>query len=337
MTENQRASGSSAYGRALCTLDDVCMLWFDWQRESTGASAECTRVGGANERAARLFGAGSAAQLRGRSLEQLFGARSWSELEGELARTGESAPRTLALEWRGASGESVRARARLFALGAARAEGRPTLLLLEEQDEAAENEHEGAQPSELVCARLADGLLHDLRSPLMAISGFAEVLGFRHAAELGEDARRCVENIAAAARRLEQMTDLLGSYSRLGAGELKLRPLDLRPLLQALAAEPREAPLELELADGPPLVVAGDAGVLREVLSALLGEAQHVAVSHAPGSARIEIGGFETPLPEVELALARRALELHGGSLRCERRAAGELAFVLELPALAGP
>jgi signal transduction histidine kinase len=225
------------------------MLWFDGQSESQSVC-----VAGANERAAQLFGAGSAAALRGIPLQGLFAPRSWSELEGELARGADAAPRTLALELRAQGGRCVRARARLL-------DCTPALLLLEEQD--------AVPASALVCARMADGLLHDLRSPLMAVSGFAEVLGLRHAAELGDDARRCVDNIVAAARRLEEQTELLASYSRLGAGDLRLRPLDLRILLQRLGAENSDAPVELQLEPGLPLV-AGDAGVLRVALAALL-------------------------------------------------------------------
>ncbi len=201
--------------------------------------------------------------------------------------------------------------------------------------------------SALVCTRLARGLLHDLRSPLMAISGFAEVLAFRHAAELGSDARRCVDNIVAATRRLEHMVELLASETRLGAGELEPRPLDLRELLRGLAVEGRAEAFELHLAAGLPLV-GGDALVLRGAFAALVALAQgapaarparvriELSCEHERPRVRIDGPGQPSDAPDsavaaAELALARRALELHGWQLRGTAPR-----FEVELPAPGG-
>ena len=160
------------------------MLWFDWQSESSAANTtRCAVVDEANDSAARLLGAHSAAELRGLPLSGLFARESWPEIERGLAREGE-----LALELLGRGAGSVRARARLLAPGQAQATSARTLLVCPASPKSAASH---------VCRRIAGGLLHDLRSPLMAISGFADVLTFRHSSELGADARRCVENICA--------------------------------------------------------------------------------------------------------------------------------------------
>src|SRR5882672_8786462 len=200
MTGTQRASEASAYGRDPCNPDEWGMLWFDWQVESNAASSTaCAVVDEANEGAARLLDA-PAAELRGRPLRSLFTRECWPEIERELARTDRPAPRTLALELLERGERCAPARARLLAPGRTRGTRGPTLFVLPARARPAARELPPV--SALVCTRLARGLLHDLRSPLMAISGFAEVLAFRHAAELGSDARRCVDNIVAATRRL---------------------------------------------------------------------------------------------------------------------------------------
>jgi len=202
-------------------------------------------------------------------------------------------------------------------------------------DRQSESSAGSAAPAALVCLRLAHGLLHDVRSPMMAISGFADVLALRHSAELGPDARRCVESIIAASRRLEGMIELLASQTRLAAGVLEARPLDLRELLRGLPGAP-----ELEICAGlPPLL--GDALLLREAFAALLEAAgaaeRRIALAHERGSARVSISGPGAPRRSVDLELARRALELHGGTLRIEPRADGGTVFEVELPAPEGP
>lgn len=273
------------------------MLWFDWQSESSAANAaRCAVVDEANDSAARLFGARSGAELRGLPLSGLFARESWPEIESGLEREGE-----LALELLGRGVGSARARARLLAPGHPPTASARTLLVCPASPKSA---------SALVCRRIAGGLLHDLRSPMMAISGFADVLKMRHAAELGSDARRCVENIAAAAQRMERMVELLASETRLGSGELELRPLDLRELLRGLALE-----AGLEPPGGGLAWVDGDRPVLRQAFAELLGPAQgerRIELALERERARVIILGAD---PGQELALARRAFELHGGQL----------------------
>jgi len=301
------------------------MLWFDWQSESNAASgARCAVVDEANDNAARLLGAHSAAELRGLPLSGLFARESWPEIERELALEGELAPRMLALELLGRGAGSVRARARLLAPGQAHEPGGRTLLVYPAEPRA------DARASALVCRRVARGLLHDLRSPMMAISGFADVLTFRHAAELGPDARRCVENIAAAAQRMERMIELLASETRLGSGELEFRPLDLRELLRGLAAEAGVEPPGPHPVGELPLV-NGDRPVLRGAFAELLALAQEgarIELTLERAHARVRIAGTRAPVEAgLELVLARRAFELHGGRLSAEPPV-----FEVELP-----
>jgi signal transduction histidine kinase len=301
------------------------MLWFDWQSESSASNASrCAVVDEANDNAARLLGAQSAAELRGLPLSGLFARESWPAIERELAA------HTLTLELLGRGAGSVRARARLLAPGQMLQTSARTLLVCPAGPKSA---------SSLVCRRLSRGLLHDLRSPMMAISGFADVLTFRHSAELGPDARRCVENIAAAAQRMERMVELLASETRLGSGELELHPIDLRELLRGLALEAGVEPPAAHPVGELPLV-SGDRPVLRAAFAELFALARgetRIELAFGRERARVRIAGAGAPAEGgVELLLARRAFELHGGQLGGEPPV-----FEVELPlrrgAEAGP
>src|SRR5690606_16726881 len=113
----------------------------------------------------------------------------------------------------------------------------------------------------------------DLRSPLLAIEGFAELLAGEDG--LGDGARRRVERIRAAAAELREMLDGLAALGRLGRAELDVRPVDLSALAgEALArlraAEPgRRVVARVQ----PGIVVRGDARLVRLVIGELLADA----------------------------------------------------------------
>jgi PAS domain S-box-containing protein len=77
---------------------------------------------------------------------------------------------------------------------------------------------------------------HDLRAPLRAVSGFAEILSRRHRAELSAKAAHFLDNIVEAAAQMGRLIDDLLTYSRLGGGALKLRPIALADVMSRCAA-----------------------------------------------------------------------------------------------------
>jgi two-component system CheB/CheR fusion protein len=131
---------------------------------------------------------------------------------------------------------------------------------------------------------------HELRTPLAALSGNLQLAGRRLEAGDEERLRRHLALANEEARRMGALVTELVDAARLRSGRLVLaaEPLDLAPLV-ARTVEVAEA-----LADGQalvldsedaPVVVAGDAGRLQQVLLNLLTN----ALTHAPGSERVEI------------------------------------------------
>jgi signal transduction histidine kinase len=120
---------------------------------------------------------------------------------------------------------------------------------------------------------------HELRSPLNAILGFADVLMAEVDGPLTPEAREEVEQILGSGRHLLELINDILELSALESGQLKLSRA--RFDLAALAAEVvREAvglvgsrPVAVWMEDGPPVHVYADAKRVRQVLTNLVGNA----------------------------------------------------------------
>jgi signal transduction histidine kinase len=117
---------------------------------------------------------------------------------------------------------------------------------------------------------------HDLRAPLRAISGFAEILARRHRADLNEEGRHYLDNIVQASERMGRLIDDLLTFSRLGRQAVRREPVPLRdvldPLRRDLSAQLTDIHGTLEIADDLPTVM-GDKTLLSQTFANLLGNA----------------------------------------------------------------
>jgi PAS domain S-box-containing protein len=114
---------------------------------------------------------------------------------------------------------------------------------------------------------------HDLRAPLRAISGFAEIIARRHRASLNAEGQHYFDNIVQASDRMGHLIDDLLKYSRLGRQALRLQPVALSSLLAGLANDlaPQLAQVggTLEIAADLPTVTA-DKTLLSQIFTNLL-------------------------------------------------------------------
>ncbi|MFZ6029680.1 MAG: PAS domain S-box protein [Chloroflexota bacterium] len=94
---------------------------------------------------------------------------------------------------------------------------------------------------------------HDLRAPLRAISGFAEIIARRHRANLNEEGQHYIDNIVLASKRMGQLIDDLLKYSRLGRQSLRHEPVALAAILGDIVRDLQE---NLEQAGGS-LTISG--------------------------------------------------------------------------------
>jgi PAS domain S-box-containing protein len=114
---------------------------------------------------------------------------------------------------------------------------------------------------------------HDLRAPLRAISGFAEIIARRHRASLNPEGQHYFDNIVQASERMSLLIDDLLQYSRLGRQALHLKPIALNEVLNGpakdLAQRLDQVGGTLEIAPNLPTVLA-DKTLLNQIFTNLL-------------------------------------------------------------------
>ncbi|RME86070.1 MAG: PAS domain S-box protein, partial [Caldilineae bacterium] len=132
---------------------------------------------------------------------------------------------------------------------------------------------------------------HDLRAPLRAIQGFAEIIADRYRSHLPEEGRQYFDYIVEAGQNMYAIIQDLLDYSRLGRVALKLEPVSVAETLssawQTLSVRAAEEDAHLEVSGPLPTVVA-DRHLLERMFTNLLdnaltyhrpGEPPHITVS----------------------------------------------------------
>jgi signal transduction histidine kinase len=113
---------------------------------------------------------------------------------------------------------------------------------------------------------------HDLKSPLMVVNGFLQLLLRTKSELLDDDARRYVDAALRGVGRMEQLIDDLLTFSRLGRTDHDTELVDLTAVVADLLADWEDAVRDAggEVSVGPLPPVHGDATLLRQLLENLL-------------------------------------------------------------------
>lgn len=208
---------------------------------------------------------------------------------------------------------------------------------------------------------------HDLRAPLRAIDGYAQILREDYADRLDDEGRRLIGVVRERAQKMGELIDDLLLFSRLGRSPLAATRIDMeaqvRGVLEEIAADAGPLP-SIEV--GPLPAASGDAALIRQVWANLISnaikftgqcEAPRIAVSGSSTDSelvyRIEDNGagfdmryydklfgvFQRlhdaasfPGTGVGLAIVQRVVLRHGGRVWAESRVGEGAAFHFSLP-----
>ena len=131
---------------------------------------------------------------------------------------------------------------------------------------------------------------HDLRAPLRAINGFAQILTKQCAPKLDETAKDYLGQIHTGVRHMTALIDDLMKLSRVGRAAVRRESVDLSSLVRTITdalhkSEPQRA-VEFTIQEG--IAAVGDPNLLRVAFENLLGNAWKFTSKH--DKARIEFG-----------------------------------------------
>jgi len=210
---------------------------------------------------------------------------------------------------------------------------------------------------------------HDLRAPLRAISGFAQILARRHRDSLNEEGRHYFDNIVEASAHMDRLLDDLLNYARLGRQAVNLQPVALPELLvqvaKNLAPRVSETGAELVIPPGLP-TIESDPTLLGQALSNLIDnalryhrpdlpprvefacklDAGHVTLTVTDNGIGIPAEHFERifntfqrlhsqeqyPGTGIGLAIVKKAVEMLDGRVWVESAVGAGSRFFVELP-----
>jgi PAS domain S-box-containing protein len=210
---------------------------------------------------------------------------------------------------------------------------------------------------------------HDLRAPLRAVNGFAEIVLADFGANLPDEGRRLLKRIRSRGLYMGLLIDDLLEFSRLGRKPLKRRQVDMRNLAEAVVrgSAPQTEGRRIEFNVGELPQCYGDPSLLRQVWVNLLSNA--IKYSRGRDPALIVIGstieedgtceyfvrdngvGFDMQFADklfgvfqrlhlaeefegtgVGLAIVQRIVERHGGRVRAVGHEQAGATFYFTMP-----
>jgi signal transduction histidine kinase len=129
---------------------------------------------------------------------------------------------------------------------------------------------------------------HDLRASLRSVDMFAESIAVSDIERLTEAGKQDLERIRGAVREMRELIDSLLNFSRLGRGEVRYEPIDLKHYIETcllnLRAEIRSRNAEIHV-KGRSRTIAADPTLLKIALTNLLSN----AIKFVPQGVRPEI------------------------------------------------
>jgi PAS domain S-box-containing protein len=131
---------------------------------------------------------------------------------------------------------------------------------------------------------------HDLRAPLRAVHGYAQILSEDYGKQLDPEAHRLLKNVMVNAKKMGQLIDDLLAFSRLGRKELVTKTVDMNQMVGVVQKELtfEENEREIQFNVGKLASVPADAVIIKQVWINLISNA--LKYSRLKEKTMIEIG-----------------------------------------------
>jgi len=133
---------------------------------------------------------------------------------------------------------------------------------------------------------------HDLRSPMGAVINFAGILAQEYGAALDEPGHEYLRRISASAQSAVSLMNDLLAFSQSGREELRMRPVDMRDLVEGvrdeIALEKPAAARAIQIGELP--TADADPALIRRVFTNLISNALKFSVRGVP--AQVEVTGY---------------------------------------------
>ena len=117
---------------------------------------------------------------------------------------------------------------------------------------------------------------HDVRASVRAVTLFAEAASMSEAGRLSPEGKQDLERIRWAAQEMRELIDSLLNFSKLGRGEVRYEPINLRTYietcLRTVEGEIRDRNADIKI-QGKPRVVPADPALLKIAITNLLSNA----------------------------------------------------------------
>jgi PAS domain S-box-containing protein len=261
-----------------------------------------------NPKYLELFGCPSAQTQEGRPIREFWAPESWDALETAVRRRSQGLPVPERFEGLAQREDGSRFPVQVASTVVELPDGPATLAFFTDitelkQAEAELKRHE-QHLEELVAQRTADlqaanrdleafsySVSHDLRSPLRAIDGYADILLHDFALSLPQPGQKMLDEISRQARRMGQLINDLLEFSHLGSQAMHSVPVDMDALVQEAFAQQSasnsKTRAQLNTHALPPAFA--DAAMLSVVWNNLLSNALKYSRNRDP--ALIEVGG----------------------------------------------
>lgn len=133
---------------------------------------------------------------------------------------------------------------------------------------------------------------HDLRAPLRAVYGNAEIMDEDFSSELSDGARMCLRKIKDNATRMNTLIDDLLAFSRISKKELHKSTVNMGELVRDVFASVAEEQLRAKVEIHPMPDAVGDYTMLQQVWTNLISNA--IKYSSKKEDPLIEVGAVET-------------------------------------------